>query len=1535
MAIRLSREERAAGFNRGASQLPPLSPAFVHEADAANWAHLQIGQRRDVEYGGVIVRNAAGEFFATQPLAGKDMQFDLRDVLGIGSDGEYLQPSGYTCVANYHSHPAQHALILSKNPSFDQRMAKAFLGFLSGTDFYRDVHDRHFFPSSYLSGPDGSLIRHTPTGSREEFSFALWVQAGKPPDNPVGVYGGFDQFVKKISTFGSLSLVVPTALWGGSVGRVPADWVVFEPFSSSALTEQPLFTAICAEASLAVTTALSTPQAQASPPHVGVVLKHISEDRYIATLAVSKREPLFALDPLFPKGADGAWLLPAQFRLEAIYFSDWHEKDARPAKEDWLASAFFSPAQVVAAIHQGQGTQALHNPSRGLDLYMRALDESLLKLKVPSATLATELFKRGSDGAINDNGAQAALLAGTLTPRNYLRRVIDATQLWVVQAGYLWRDVGRVSKQTAMLMPKDPPALSRAFLSARDAAMYAHEQIGNQRSLYYGGYVLKGADGQFVITPPLRSAENPFASTLFFPMGGEGALIPAEHYELHARYGSHVALSMVEPNWVKRRNWTRDEALINLQVFSDDEMHDVISTGRVAYLSGAQDCLLEYTPSHSPEEDLLLANIGPAAGENRLGRRLDRAEIKPVEWVQRLAVAGEFKIIQGSPLWGPRGVVYSDWTPNFTYAPSFDPPDYVIYGGVFPSADDAARDLHRRVHSRNLPAQAYFAYLLKRKDKAEYVATETVGAVLTGDLFKLASLFSLTPSGKPVLPEGFELHALFRSQQWSPAYLSTASSWLTLYFVTPDVLYSALYEAKRDQTHSLPIYLSTLDGALLRYLPPELDLKVDGEANKLIALAQTQLSTGVKKPVDFVRDWATRGELQVVRPSQCWDKPGRVSATWSGYQTMTARRMSPAYGSPDDAARHALASIGEAFHRAYGGVILRLPNGLYVATEPLVAPPRGFTLDWIYPDPAVAVGLYPGGSTIVARYRSVPVQEVQLLLSATQKAVYQNMIPSAVLANLMRKEIHIACEYVFGRSGSILKYQLSHSEQEDRLKRQLVALDLVKGDLADNAIEQQIRDGALSPQAFMNTVAEAGILHVVEGDSLWGTPRRLKTGFALNQYRPKPLEIRQVNADSPCGPLFTRAFDAVRHVQRDYEPQVQVAMGYVLKAVGRELYMATLPLVRDDYDNLKTVFIGGQLPQGYLLDGLYLCASTDNIAAAGDEMAGHFFSPQPIAKAMVFMTAVRNGGVLPLYLLCADGALLRYILPKTAPADAWLRKVGQDYVQLRDGSLSVRDYVRQLAAIGELEIRVTSEIWRRKERVDAQWSPRRVPHKFADDPHFVSFCGPLYFYPDDAARYAQRLIGAYAGKAYLGAVLMPPKIAGFVAIDPVEDRPGFGDSTLEALFWKGHAGFDLPPGNVLRNYKIAAVHAFFKSIPSTTSRNSVDIRLLPNFVSSDDLNSYVLVVLDNWPDATSIYLSCQGGGLLKYVPALTAAETAMLTRRPAPSPSLLLSELRRLGSLSVLVTDRFWNARGPLADTRAEVVEAGSEPWYGHQKDEL
>ena len=1496
-----------------------VGPAFISADDAARYLHARVGGRRDREFGSVIFQRVADQLFVVnEPVEGEEMIFSFSLLLDFSEfDGRFTELPGYQFFASFHSHPDSVETTLHQNSQLTAQQAKAFVSFFSGGDIEFNHRLYKQFKAAYLSGPDGVLLKYQPSGSVDEAGYADWLLNRGDRTSPHATDGTVEGIFKKLSSVGRLTFLQSSPTWGGSVGQVPADWEVYKPFVS-ATREQPACTATFNQAQAAVLDALNASPANASVSRSGFLLKHRSRDIYAATLPDATAS--LAPEDVFPKRPDGKTRLPSQFRLEGIFLSQQDPPTQETKKEPWLARVFFTTAQLIAATEQGQKTIELQVASRGLQLYGLFSDGALLRLKVPAT------------GDITDKNTQADLLAGTLSPRNYIRAVINRTELWVVQAGKLWRDVGPVDRRSALLAATSAVVLSGNFLSSRDAALHAHEQIGEKRGLYYGGYVLKDADCFFVITRPLESLDHPFAGSLFFPAGAQGALIPPESYELHARYGSHTALSMVDPVWVRQRNWSHEDAQINLQVFSDDEMYSIILDKRVAYLSGAEDCLLEYTPNQSPEEQLLLANIGPPAGENRLGRQLDRRQIKPVDWVQRLAKAGDFRIIQGNSLWGPRGVVYSDWAANFEYAPRLSPPDYVTYGAVFASADEAARDLHQRVHGRNLAEQACFAFIFKRRDQDQYIATDTVGVSAGNNLFKLASLFSRAESDGFVLPQGFKLYALFRSQQWSPRDLNAANAWLTLYFAMPDVLFAALDQAQFNRAQGLPVYLSTLDGALLRYLPSATAAKTDSKA---AVLAQSQLDTGTKTPLQFVREWAAKGELRVVRTSQCWDVAGRVSETWSGHQTMRPRRLSPAFASPDDAARHALASIGNAFNRAYGGVILKLVNGLYVATEPLVTPPRGVTMNWIFPDAVIAVGLYPGGSTIVARYRSLPVREVPLLLSTTQKALYQTMMPTGALAELLRREVHVSCEYVFGASGSILRYQLTSAEQEALLLSQLVSLSPTKNDLDGNAIEQHLRTGMISPQDFMNQVAKACTLQVVEGDALWGMPRTLKPSFALHQYRPNPLDIRQVSADSPCSPIFTRAIDAVRYVQRVWKPLAQVAVGYVLKAKGKECYMATLPLVRDRFDDFNAVFEGGMLPQGYALDGFFLCASTQRIAAADDEMALSFFAPAAIGKALLFMTTAANGAVLPLHLLCADGALLRYTLPKTAPLGEWVSKAGQDATQLFSGALSVRDYVRRLAMLGELNIQVTSAIWSRKQRVDGQWWPKRPAHALQDDPDFQPFCGPLYFYADDAARHAQRTIGPFDGKRYLGALLMPPGLSGFVAIEPVEHLSGSGNMTLERLFHGGRAGLNVPTTNALHTYKVVAVHAFYRAIASTSSTKPFDTLLLPNFVSNYDLNNYVSVLLSNAPQANSVYLTCRGGGLLKYVPAFSAAETLLLSTKQDASPSAIISSLRRMGWLSVLVTDAFWKKHGLLDETWATDDPESDEPWYGRAKDEL
>lgn len=55
------------------------------------------------------------------------------------------------------------------------------------------------------------------------------------------------------------------------------------------------------------------------------------------------------------------------------------------------------------------------------------------------------------------------------------------------------------------------------------------------------------------------------------------------------------------------------------------------------------------------------------------------------------------------------------------------------------------------------------------------------------------------------------------------------------------------------------------------------------------------------------------------------------------------------------------------------------------------------------------------------------------------------MLPTHVLSNLLRREVHVKREYLFGPEGLILRYQLSGYAEEEELKQQLAPLNLARG----------------------------------------------------------------------------------------------------------------------------------------------------------------------------------------------------------------------------------------------------------------------------------------------------------------------------------------------------------------------------------------------------------------------------------------------------------------------------------------------------------
>lgn len=1491
---------------------PVVGPAFALPDDAAYWAHTSIGERRDKEYGGAILKRD-NHYFATVPVAGDEVRFDFQRILATDDQGHFIAPASYECQGLYHSHPADTGEVKQHNPSFNLDQVALFTSFFSNADQVFALTHRDFTPVHYLSGPDGSLLKYTCSGSNEE-QVLLRQMTGAEPVVP---FTAFEGAVWNLAQAGDLRVVVANKVWGGIRGRVVKGWTLGSPVSREAtVQDQPFFSPQTSMGHTAVLVALNSRDLSGRAA-VGFVLKHRTAPSYIATLPAA---PGTTLGSLFPVRENGQPKLVSNYRLVGLYYANSAQAPQKlPPEDAWLYKRFASPALLVDVMTQSLATTGIQIASLGLKLYLRTADNALLHWQVPSAESAHELFTLDGQ-TVTDKGNEAALLDGSLSPRDFVRRVARAGDLAVVQRGGLWSTLGPVHDSEALPLGSTAVSLSAAFLTADDAARHAHEKIGFRRGTAYGGYILKGTTGRFVFTEPMIIHGDGFATDLLTPIVGNGALVPPAGYRIHARYASHAALSAGDRERQQRLKWTLTDLEVNTTLFSDVEIRSVIQSRLPAYLSGSPNNLISYTPSGSDRELLVQSNTTREPGKNGYFERLESGALKPVDIVTRLADAGSLQVLVQSPLWGPRGRVYNDWTPNFEYAAAaLQTP---ALGAIFSSQDAAAINAHVRGYGRNLDAQGCTAYILKHPQADEYVVSELLPMSTNGRWLSDASRGSGYLGGGSFV-QNFVLVGLLYSQQWQPSGLPTLEAWLTQFFVTPEVLLRAEEDARylpRASTNgALPVYLSTLDGALLRYQPQASTLLKAPSADEGVTIEGMSLRNGAFDTRRYISLVARAGDLRVLYSSQCWDRRGAVSPgteQWRPYANFIRRRLGPAFHDQDDAARHARSLLQS--NGLMGGLILKRPDGLFVTTEPLKVPREDFDPKWIFPDEVVSTGGFPGGHTIVARYRSSSPRDLPFALEARQESLYRNMLSTRVIsAALSGQDASLVREYLLGSDGCVLSYTRSHTTLEEQLKKDLVPLNLIRGDRLENRIERQIRTGELTPAEFVTRLGNAGVLRVVEGSQAWGIPRRITGAFVAVQV--EPLMIRNALADPAFSPIFTQQKDAVRYAHEHRRHGEHLQFGYIFKSKKNGRYMVSLPLVRQSYRDFGQVFPHGLLPQDYGLEGFYLCASNETLAPVGDPLRQAFFSPTDIDTGIRFALQGVKDKQLAFYLSCQDGALLQYQYQGTdAQLDSWGRLV-ELRQQLRDGVRTVLSYVHDLIAIGQLDTLVPGRIWTTRNRIDQFWQPG-VAEIFV--PPWAAACGPVFSHGDDAVRDLKRRLSPYQSQQYLSAVLANGGGASFLATLPV--AAGLAESLILRLFYSGPQGAvqpAMPPApmpDFPSGYAVAGVHLLFSSMPATDSREARDQALIRNFVAPSSVSYFIRVLRGGTRQPAALYLSCLGGGLLKYLPSFSPQESQVLVAGPNVYPSVFLKGLVKVGKLFVLDKDDFWMNEGQLSEQQLE-----------------
>lgn len=1528
-----------------------MSPAFITADDAARYLHERPHAREALQLGYVLQRD--DDLFVSTAAIGESA---LSRQLGLTFDGkivtELFMPSGYRFAGFVVLMP--NSLDMAKQGLRDRTDEEVQQGKkLSLEDeakLYLSAPNYEFtasfmaadvkIPALYYSSPFESLVKYVRSDSQLERDFsgflieALRIESFKPQLD--GFDGSVVEMVRKMVRLGEFHVLQTSRAWGGSLGKIPSMWAAYRSFTSAAPVP-PAYSWVFEHADSAAT--YGQDQQAASGGELSFILKSLKADAYVVTRPVALRPglPVFSRQHVF----NG---LPADY----VPFGVCHAP--RPPQglkieQHWLYESFISTGELAAAIAESR--QPTH-PLRVL--YLSTRDGARLKYSFSGSTLESQLYGVTPTGIVTDNGHLASLIAKHSTPQQFVRQVAAAGRLAVQQVGSMWDVEGTVDSTWVPFFRYPTLTLSQPFLSADDAAAFAHEQIGRQRDAQYCGVILQTTGQRFVATLPwLCPYGQRFNLGALFPTDHAGNLIVPQGFTLHGQYASCTALALLDRTRMERYGWSRNEAYVDWQLFGDDDLRHLIGNRRqvaVAYLSSAHDALLAYDLSSSAAELALFKQLEPDINGSVMARRRSAGDVRPENSVNLLAALG-LRIVRGNHLWGAPGALALHWQ---AFAPprAHEAPQQVAFGAVFASLEEAMADAHHRVPRGPGSAQTCFAFVLKHAQKAEYVVSQRVPSDRDIPLFSQSSLFATGDDGAYVYPEGFALHALFYARQWAPQGLSNPQQWLAAHFISSADLYTAFLAAKRwrpaSSESSLPVFISTLDNALLRFQAPVSTTLFDPQkhASGQFEDVHTRLASGLLTAQAFVKQVLVQCNVRVVVANECWDETGTLTVDWLPYADFNRRVLSPAFFSQADAVRYAQMRLGPARERVFGGLILKRQDGLFVASEPMPVPTEDFDPKWILPDEDVPLDRLAPGLTLVARYRSRVDTLPAFLLDEEELAVYRGMFSTAVLAKAFACNHLWNHEYLLGLNGSLIGFNCDYPNSDllttqqksqmalDRqaLQQALAPASVTPHDPQSNLIEQQLREGRKTPTEFVNQVLKTATMQVVQGSELWGAVQQLPRGWQPAHGFVAPHRGNFATADRALSPVFRHIDDVGRYVHELAGDRSELMFGFIIKA-GNGHWMASLPVWSDGLQfPASRVWPRGQLPPGCSLQGLYVHAPALQPPELGaSPVYAAFVNPSLLRGALNAVREYKASGdtFLPMFLSCADGGLLKY--HATVHDSDWdSHNRLQAYVKKLNGPYNPIEYVRQVARAGVLEVLVTGDTWASLGPVTQRWKDREA---IAYNPgaHERVALGPLFSHADDAARYLWRRLRHDGKNAWLGAILgngTAPSST-FLVTEPVLDNGPIVEVGLRAvtpayqrLF--GHV-MNLrepkPSAKYPAGYHVIGVQQIYKLEPEREALSDRHEQALAiNFVAQKEIRAFVEMLRTDNVVGARYYVTPRNGALLVYLPSYQESESKLLREdwpyRLSDKPSQVITTLASSGKLYVLEPDSFWQPRGQV-----------------------
>ena len=1044
--------------------------------------------------------------------------------MSTDSSGGFINPPGYTCVAFYHSHPANYDKLKNLFKHWSTEDIHTSINAFSPADMVLNRLNAYFAPAHYLSGVNGSLIKFISSGSPQENALVERVAI----DSEAGqlTFSTIVEYVQAAASVGRLRVLQATEVWGGNVGPLQPDFKVFSATQlldiAPVIVQQPAFGPISDSLEQAVKEVRAR-VSQASECCFGVILKHRGRPIFVASEPVTGSLD-FSLAKIFPPKGGNPLPMPTQYEVAGLYCSDGVYRDPSliPAQQPSLYTNFVTPETLVGGVKAAQA-RAESLPGRAVPLFICSSDGAVLQYVSTFSGLEKKFSAPLPEGEGQGLAIARELLGGVTTPVAYIHLVASAGELSVLHTSDLWSTAGRVTAAWKPYEGFSRRALGPSFISADDAARYAHEHIARRDDKVYGGLIYQRLDTRFVATEPLACHNESFDPT---------CVVPPELIALTPHGCSVVAVYHTHRVHPLRLWRTEAEEQLFRTMLEPHELNAAIRDREwapVRYFSAHDGTLLKYTPSDSEGERVLRRQIAPPGKhpeqvrKNLIHMAMRANALKPRDYIREVAQAGDLQVVVGSTLWGGAGQVRSNFIPATRPVPQAQAVRQPALSPVFSQLQDAMRYTHERMVYGDA---AQYGLILGNPHSQEYVATLPV----QGEAFTLSRLFPLdTASGEFKLPSGFTFQAVYvAAPKMAPHVEGMHTRRVYEAFVSPvDMARGlALSDSIKEQLGLVPaaavLYLSSSDRALLRYLDHS---------------AATQLSTGVFKgmgqdmltqlkslkltPLDYVRRVAMEGDLQVVTTNPVWVSPGRVSPAWRpfGLEVPSAadRRlrvfaMSPVFSHPDDAARyeHQHLKRQQATH-AMGGVLCHPGYDTWVALqtvengEPVNVAQMILKTHLSIPNVIAPRAILPTGYSMKCLHFSRDMNG-QSALSPVETRLLKNMfwpVDICYATRTLHRQLDDASFdylYLSTDDGGLLKYSRGTKTANDRLCEYTSGASFTyERYFIENSTPTRTQ---ATPSETLATVLNAGTLQVLEPSPSWPRTGAVNTHFTVTTQPP-------------------------------------------------------------------------------------------------------------------------------------------------------------------------------------------------------------------------------------------------------------------------------------------------------------------------------------------------------------------------------------------------------------------------------------------------